>query len=810
MLSPYRVIDLTDGGAALCGQILADLGADVVLVEPPGGVASRRRAPFYKDEPGPERSLHFWATHRNKRSLALDLESEPGRTELLAQLERADVLVEDRPPGWLAERGLAPERLRERNPGLVVVSITPFGQHGPKARWSATDVVVCAASGQLWLCGDEDRPPLTSSAPQGFLNAGAEAAVGAMLALTARERDGLGQHVDVSAQTAMMMTTQSLILARGWNDQELSRFGGGLRLGPLRLRFVYPCKDGFVSFTFLFGPAIGPATARMFRWLFEEGFADESLRDKDWENFAGHVLGGREPISELERATAAIEAFARAHTKDELFRGAFERRVLIVPMSDIADLFRFDQLNAREFWTPVEHAELGASVRYPGPMLKLSETPIRYRRRPPLVGEHAAELRAESRPTQPPRQRADSATGPLAGLKVLDLSWVYAGPAITRYLADYGATVVRVESQSKVDALRAGQPFKDSVPGFERSGNYSNANVGKLGLGLNMTVPAARELVLRLVDWADVLVENFSPRAMKAWGMDYPALRARKPELVMLSSCLCGQTGPRAPLAGYGTMGAALAGFGFLTGWPDRRPVGPFLAYTDYLSPRFATAALLAALDHRRRTGQGQYLDCSQAESCIHLLGVAALDYEANGRILRARGNARPDYAPSGVYPCAGEERWIALAAPDDARFRALAGALEPAWRVDPRFATAEARLAHAAELDAAIAAETPAHAVEDLEARLQAAGVPAHRVAASADCLSDPQLAAREHFVWLDHPECGKVPLETSRMRFSRTPATAAWPGPTLGQHNDVVLRELLGLDDDSIGDLVASGALE
>jgi crotonobetainyl-CoA:carnitine CoA-transferase CaiB-like acyl-CoA transferase len=812
MLSPYRVLDLTDGGAALCGQILADLGADVVLVEPPGGVGSRRRAPFYKDEAGPERSLHFWATHRNKRSLVLDLESAGGRAELLAQSDWADVLVEDRPPGWLAERGLGPERLRERNPGLVVVSITPFGQRGPKARWAATDVVVCAASGQLWLCGDEDRPPLTSSAPQGFLNAGAEAAVGALLALVARERDGLGQHVDVSAQTAMMMTTQSLVLARGWNDQELSRFGGGLRLGPLRLRFVYPCKDGYVSFTFLFGPAIGPATARMFRWMHEEGYADDALRDKDWDNFAGHVLAGKEPLSELERATAAIEYFTRAHTKAELFRGAFERRVLIVPMSDIGDLFAFDQLAAREFWTRVPHPELGASVRYPGPMVKLSETPIRYRRRPPLCGEHDAELRGESRPPRAAAtpKRVDSRRPPLAGQKVLDLSWVYAGPAITRYLADHGASVVRVESQSKIDALRVGQPFKDGVPGFERSGNYSNANVGKLGLGLNLSIPAAREVVLRLVDWADVVVENFSPRAMKAWGMDYPALRARKPELIMLSSCLCGQTGPRSALAGYGTMGAALAGFGFLTGWPDRPPVGPFLAYTDYLSPRFATAALLAALDHRRRTGRGQYIDCSQAESCIHLLGVAALDYEANGRVLHARGNARPDYAPSGVYPCAGQDRWIALAAPDDASFRALAGTLDPHWLSDARFATVDARRAHTPALDAAIASRTPRHAVEELERALQAAGVPAHRVANSADCFGDPQLLAREHFVWLDHPECGNVPLESSRMRLSRTPATAAWPGPTLGQHNELVLRNFAGMGDEEIAELVASGALE
>jgi benzylsuccinate CoA-transferase BbsF subunit len=325
-----------------------------------------------------------------------------------------------------------------------------------------------------------------------------------------------------------------------------------------------------------------------------------------------------------------------------------------------------------------------------------------------------------------------------------------------------------------------------------------------------MTAPGAREVALRLVDWADVVVENFSPRAMRAWGLDYATLRERKPGIVMLSTSLNGQTGPEALLAGYGTMGAALAGFGFLTGWPDRPPSAPFLAYTDYVSPRFAVAALLAALDHRRRHGEGQYIDCAQAECAIHFLGPAVLDYMANERVWQAGGNAHPDYAPSGVYPCAGDDRWCALAAPTPEAWSALCDVAGAGWSEDVRFATPEARLASREALDEAISAWTRNRSVDELERVLQSVRIPVHRVSTSADLFSDPQLEAREHFVRLEHPICGSVPVESSRMRLSDTPARVSHPGPTLGQHNDHVLRDLLGLRDDEIAQLVVAGAIE
>jgi len=387
MLSRYRILDFTGGYESIGAQMLSDLGADVVLVEPPEGAQSRRLGPFYQGKADGNASLPFWAANRGKRSVCVDIESAEGRQNFLKLLAGADALIESHPQ-QLAHCGLAYEQLATLHPELVVVSITPFGLEGPKAHWPATDLTITAASGVLILTGDEDRPPLVSSLPQAFLHAGAEAAVGALLALEARERDGLGQHVDVSAQTSMMIATQSMVLCHAWNDAELRRAGGGFRHGELRGRFVYPCKDGYVNIVLLFGPVPGISLSRLFRWMWEEGFTDEVNRDRDWAGFGAVLASGEEPLSELARCIEEIEAFTLTQTKAELFEGALQRNIMLVPVSDVSDLAKSPQLSSREFWTTVSHPELETSVTYPGAFASFSETPIRYGGRPPLLGEH--------------------------------------------------------------------------------------------------------------------------------------------------------------------------------------------------------------------------------------------------------------------------------------------------------------------------------------------------------------------------------------------------------------------------------------
>jgi crotonobetainyl-CoA:carnitine CoA-transferase CaiB-like acyl-CoA transferase len=400
---------------------------------------------------------------------------------------------------------------------------------------------------------------------------------------------------------------------------------------------------------------------------------------------------------------------------------------------------------------------------------------------------------------------------PLADVKILDFMWAIAGPAATRVLADYGATVVRVESTRHFDTARTIGPYQKAHPGPEHSGLYQNFNAGKRGMTLDLTKPGGCAVALDLVRWADVVTESFSPNVMRAWGLDYESLREVKPDLIMLSTCLMGQTGPLSTFAGFGNLAAAISGFYHLAGWPDRAPAGPFGAYTDTVAPRFTAAAILAALDDRRRTGQGQYIDQSQAESTLHFLAPAILDYTVNGRVQERVGNRDAAMAPHGVYPAAGEDCWIAIAVGNDQQWQALCAVLErPDLLHDERFAMPEARLAHQDALDTIIAAWTRGREAGVAETALQMRGVPASALQNSRELCDDPQLAHRGHLVRLAHPILGTTIVEGSRFRLSRTPAKIDCAAPTLGGDNHYVLETILGYSEERIAELVIEGALE
>jgi crotonobetainyl-CoA:carnitine CoA-transferase CaiB-like acyl-CoA transferase len=813
MLSPYKVLDLSDERGQLCGQMLGDLGADVVLVEPPTGSSARRIAPFANGLEAPEHSLFFWGFNRNKRSVALDIERETDRTRLRELVRGADILIESFTPGYLDDLGLGYAALRELNPALVMVSISAFGQQGPKARWAANDLTVLAASGVLQITGDGDRPPTRIVVPQAFLHGAAEAAAGALVALWARERDGLGQHVDVSAQTATMLATQFFALCHAWGVTPLERVAGGMKVGPIVLKFVNPARDGHVSVTFFFGTSGGPFARRLMEVMHERGFVDAATRDKDWLNYTDLLMTGTEPASELLRCIDAIAAFTAQSTKDELFTLARERDLLIVPVATTADVARSEQLAAREYWVELQHDAAQRTVRYPGPFARFSKTPLRYRRAPPRLAEHQAEVLAAA----PARRHAPRNTshGPrraaLDGLKILDFMWVIAGPASTRMFADHGATVVHIESRRAVDAARTVQPFWQSQAGPERSSAFANVGAGKYGCVLNLRAPQARAVLRRLVEWADVVTDSFACGVMQRLGLDYPALCEWNPSIIAVSSCLNGQSGPHATLAGFGTMGAQMAGFGELAGWPDRAPAGPFGAYTDYVAPKFTVAAILAALDHRRRSGEGQYIDLSQSEAALHFIAPAMLDYTVNGHIMKRTGNSSAESCPHGVYPAQGEDCWVALAADNETQWQNLARVTgHDEWLTRGEFADLASRQSHHAELDAAIGAWTSKRSVADIETALQAVGVPVHRSSHSVDLFEDEQLAARQHFVTVPHPELGPIPIENSRVYLSDTPAQVTRPGPLYGEHNDWVLKELLGYNQDEIAALGAAGVFE
>ena len=393
MLNPYRVLDLTTERGLLCGQILGDLGADVIKVEPPGGSPARRLGPFYQDRPDPNASLLWWAYNRNKRSISLDITTDEGRDILRRLVKSAHFFIESDMPGALAELGLGYAELAADNPGLIYVSITPFGQDGPKASYADSDLVILAAGGPLVLTGDDDRPPVRLSVPQAYPHASAAAAAAAMIALYESLHSGQGQHLDISAQQAVAQATQSTLLAAPLGDADSRRMSGGAKLGDIPIRLVWPAKDGHVAITYLFGSAIAHFTQRLMDWICEEGFCDEATRDQDWVGYGGYLFGGsQEAIDDYLGLTQLVERFTTTKTKAELLDGALERGLLIAPITTTEEVVDSPQLAAREYWQTLEHPELGQRFSYPGPFAKFSASPITYRRRPPTIGEHNTEI----------------------------------------------------------------------------------------------------------------------------------------------------------------------------------------------------------------------------------------------------------------------------------------------------------------------------------------------------------------------------------------------------------------------------------
>ena len=719
MLDHLRVVDLTDQEGVLCTYLLVQLGAEVITVEPPGGLNMRRLEPRDRQT---GQGLWWEAYGRGKQSRVLDIEVAEDHAALLKMLAEADVLVESLSNADRQRLGLGYDALKTVNPALICVAITPFGMTGPKADWPASDLTVWASSGTHNLAGDADRAPVRTSVPQTYLHAGADAAGAALLALQARNHSGLGQQVDVSAQQSSAQAALSAILSHPNNsDTTVRRIAGGLA-GAFPIRMTWPCRDGHVAITLLFGPAFTEPNRRLLRWVHETGYCGMEDVEADWGARILAMTLGQEQPDAYEVLCGKIEAFTLERTQSELFEEGLARGIYIAPTLDIKGLLEEKHFHAREFWR--RETRHGKSVAYPGAFAKLSEASLKDPGMAPVLNQYSG----YSRPWTAPEVTGETVPQPLAGLKVLDFMWVIAGPFCTRVLADYGATVIKVESTGKIEPARTSPPFKDGEKTPEHSLPFADFNTGKLGVTIDPNNPVGREVILDLVRWADVVTESFSPKAMKAWGLDYASLKAVNPNIIMLSSCLMGQTGPRAMVPGYGNMAAAITGFYQLTGWPDRSPAGPYLAYTDGVSPRYMLVTLLAALEHRRRTGLGQHIDISQAEAAIHMLAPAIMDFGVNEHVWSRCGNRDLNACPHGVYPLCGDDEWIAIACDEDAQWQRLTTLMGDAFTLAGLDGLADRRVRED-EIDAAIAAWTSAQEGADLQRRLIDAGVAAHVV---------------------------------------------------------------------------------
>ncbi len=803
-----RVLDLATPLGEMAGRILADLGAEVIKIEPPEGCEARHMGPF--DESGGPRngeSLYWAALGRGKKSVTLDLTCGPDREVLLGLVRSADVLIESWKPGFATSLGIGPEAFAEVNTHLVYTSVSPYGQDGPWAAIPASEVTIEAASGLLSLQGDEDRPNIPVGYPQTAFHAGAQAATDTVIALYERSKSGLGQHLDVSAQAAMVWTLMNateyppMIGANPTGTCE-NRGGPPAQLFPgLSFPKVWECKDGYALCNFVV-VVVGPRTFHAtMRWAESEGHVPTHIQGLTWSDWVADFMSGKLAGEHIVEAVEVLKAFLKTKTKVEIQAFSAEAGILLGAVYDIHDLPTDPQLVARDYFREVE------GYTHPGPFARFHGLALADLPRAPRIGEHQHLLEEESAAVQ--LHGSGSSKLSFEGLKVADFAWVGVGPIISKALADHGATVVHVESSTRPDPLRLLPPFKDGVPGIDRAQFMANFNSSKLGLACNMSQPKGRELARKLVEWSDVVVESFVPGNMKKWGLDYESIRQFRPDIVMLSTCLRGQTGPEAAYTGFGGQGAALAGIHAVTGWPDRPPAGPWGAYTDFINPRYGVAALTAALLHHDATGQGAYVDLAQSEAGIRFVEPLVLDYTVNGRKAPPSGHDSLYACPHVVLQCEGIERYVALACETATHWRSLRSIAPLDAFADSAYNELATRIANKAAIEDVLREWARSQEPFALVEMLRNAGVPASVVERPMDLYDDPQLAHRGFFVTLDHAEMGPTPYDGLATQFSRTPGRLAMAAPTLGQHTDHVLREVLRLSDEEILDYAMNEVL-
>ncbi len=835
-LAALRVVELGEFvSAPYCGRLLAGLGADVVKVEPPRGDPARRHGPFPGDEPHPERSGLFLALNAGKRGVTLDLQSATGRERLERLLDAADGLIENLPVEPLEALGLTPEETRRRWPRLVHVSITTFGRRGPYARFRGHALQASAAGAASITIGEPGRAPLPLPVSQPDYQGGVNGAIGFLLACLARERSGQGQHVDVATADVVAFyggITSTMYTAQGipWRREghRASRSGGYY---PYT---ILPCRDGYLCMI----------TRSGHPWKrFVEAMGNPAwTRDPRYQDRA---LMGREYSDEVD---ALLAPWLEERTSEELLRICRERGIPFSVVRDAPAVAACPQLAARGFFVEIRHPEAG-TLRYPGAPWRFSKTPWRTDRPAPLLGEHTGEVLAALAPeggagASPPPARSGvptpggvrgrtegaPATGPAAGptprpldgVRVVDFGWVAVGPVLASVLADFGAEVIKVESSRRLDYCRLiphpvleseqhEQAYASRVEEIDTVPMFHNYNRGKLGITVNLRHPAAAELLTRLVATADVVVENFSPRVLREMGLDYPALRAVRPDLVMISCSAAGQDGPWNDLKTFAPSLSSLAGLETLIGYPEERVLGALaFGYADPSNAHHGALAVLAALWHRGRTGEGQYIDMSQLEATAGLALEPLMDWFMNGRIWGRQGSRHLSMAPHGHYPCRCDDAWVAIAVEDDAAWLRLVGALAGSARLDdPRFATLAARQAHSAELDARLGEWTRGRAPWEATETLQRCGVAAFPVYGLEEQAQDPHFRSRGLMARPEHPRTGPVPVFAHPIKLSNTPGEVRATAPMLGEHNAKVFQELLGLTAQEIARLSAEGII-
>lgn len=793
-LQGIRVVEVAEGvPGPYCGKLLAGLGADVVKIEPPAGDRARYEGPFPGDQPDPERSGLFLHLNTGKRSVRLDLTvaGEAARFHELAT--GADVLILGQRRSELEGTDLDIAALRERHPRLVVTAVTTFGLSGPYAEYLGGELVAYALSGYMMLTGLPDREPIKAYGNLIEYQAGAHAALGTMAALFARESTGAGQLVDVSAMEAGTFLLGGVEQTAYFTGRVIRRNGTRL-LGTIPEHpypsTIRPCADGYVH-------------------------AHSNNRHRD---LLGHMVGHprllepallAEMTGHADEIDAILDEWLRDKTRREVVELAQAMRLPFTEVFEPGEVMTDPKHLERESFVEVDHPGAGR-LRQPGAPVRMPATP--WQTGPaPMLGQHNADATWRGPAAAPAPSLAGARRRPLEGMRIVDFTVAVAGPIATAVLGDLGAEVIKVEAPNGRPITGAGAaPLQPGFPDrpYDRLSVFNELNHAKRGISLDVATPEGRELFLRLVAISDVVVQNFAPRVMGNLGLDYGTLRGANPDIILVSMPAFGLDGPYRDRSAYGPGVDAMSGLSHLTGYADGPPMKPGNFFCDQQAGILAAFATLAALWHRAHGGEGQHVVMPMIDGEFQVLGDAYLDYAMNGRERRRSGNDHAWMAPHDVFPCRGEDAWVAIAVEDDGQWGALCRVMgRPALAGDPRFATPEARHRNRAALRPLLAAWTAERMHYEAMHTLQAAGVPAGAVVNALELLSDPHVAARHGFEYVDVPGVGPTPYPRVAFILDGTPVPIEKPAPGFAQDNDYVYRELLGLREQELESLEARG---
>lgn len=858
-LGGVRVLEAADELGEYCGKVLAGMGADVVKVEPPSGELTRQIGPFYRDEVHRDRSLHFWHYNFGKRSAVLDLDEPDGQAQFRGLVEQADIVIDSRPTGWMEERRLGYSDLSAGNPALVYAKITPFGEEGPWAKLKGSDLVHLALGGVMMNCGynptpegEYDTPPIAPQMWHSYHIAGEMTVFAILSALVYRFRTGKGQRLTTSVHRAVSASTETDVPNWTYLRQthhrrtcrhSMPQMPNGSKTSKSALSMT---KDGrwLQPYTTYLPGVMDPFPATV-RLLEKFGMARD-LTDPRYED-----VEFRNDPAQVFHLTGVINEFTSSYLfSRDLWRDAQGEGLPWAPIRRPEENVGDNHWKARGTFFEVDHPDLDETFTYVGGKFLCEQSPWRRGPRPPLLGEHTNEVVAEWLGNRTPKPAStacsdrtiDERMSPhgkpfaLSGARVIDLGWMLASAGAGRFLAAAGADVIKVEHETRWDGMRWGaamapeggrtqragatEPLPiSSPPGPNRSGAFMEINSGKRSLSLNLRTEEGRAILGELVRGADIIVEGFSPGTMERMGLGYRRLRELNPRVIYVQQSGFGQVGTYGRARAFGPTAQAFTGISEQSGLPEPfPPAGIGYSYLDWFGAYNLANAMVAALYRRDVTGEGCYIDSSQAETGLYLTGTAILDHSANGRRWSRYGNGSPykKAAPHGAYPAAGNDRWVAIACFTDLQWEAACNVLQlpKSACMDERFATLEARMAFHRELDNIIAMATQRWDRYKLMFALQEAGVPSGVCQTAEDrCDGDPQLAHDEWRVELEQSTIGRWPVKEVPVHLSETPTYIGGrlnrSGPDYGEDTEDVLRDLLHYDDEGVERLQSRGVV-